>query len=115
MPNSSPWMLILANAAGQRCPDFGANGEVDLTENMGPVKPGFYYPTSPPAIVRGKAIIGGLVKDNVERGEPSGVIRAFDAVTGKLAWAFDLARPDRTGALPLRVKLIRARLQMFGP
>ena len=85
---------------GQRCHDFGSNGEVDLTEGMGLVKPGYYYVTSPPAIVRGKAVVGGLVIDNRERGEPSGVVRAFDVVTGKLAWAFDVGRPDRTGLPP---------------
>ncbi len=85
---------------GQRCGDFGNNGEVDLTEGMGLVKPGYYYITSPPAIVRGKAVVGGLVRDNAERGEPSGVVRAFDVVTGKLAWAFDVGRPDRTGLPP---------------
>jgi quinoprotein glucose dehydrogenase len=85
---------------GQRCHDFGSNGEVDLAEGMGLVKPGYYYVTSPPAIVRGKAVVGGLVIDNRERGEPSGVVRAFDAVTGKLAWAFDVGRPDRTGLPP---------------
>ena len=85
---------------GERCADFGINGAVDLTEGMGLVKPGYYYVTSPPAIVRGKAVVGGLVIDNRERGEPSGVVRAFDAVTGKLAWAFDVGRPDRTGLPP---------------
>jgi quinoprotein glucose dehydrogenase len=29
---------------------------------------------------------------------PSGVVRAFDAVTGKLLWAWDVGRPDRTDA-----------------
>jgi quinoprotein glucose dehydrogenase len=85
---------------GQRCSDFGTNGAVNLTEGMGLVKPGYYYVSSPPQIVRGKAVVGGLVIDNKERGEPSGVVRAFDAVTGKLAWAFDVGRPDRTGLPP---------------
>nr|WP_210392595.1 PQQ-binding-like beta-propeller repeat protein [Variovorax sp. PAMC 28711] len=31
-------------------------------------------------------------------GEPSGVIRAFDATTGRLAWAFDAGRPQDHGA-----------------
>ena len=93
-------LYALDSDTGQRCHDFGINGEVDLTEGMGLVKPGFYNVTSPPAIVRGKAVVGGLVRDNIERGEPSGVVRAFDAVTGKLAWAFDVGRPDRTGLPP---------------
>jgi quinoprotein glucose dehydrogenase len=36
------------------------------------------------------------VADNQYWGEPSGVIRAFDAVTGKFAWAWDVGRPGVT-------------------
>ena len=60
---------------------------------MGEVKQGFYFVTSPPTIARGLAIIGGWVMDNVEVNEPSGVIRAFDVLTGKFAWAWDMGRP----------------------
>ncbi|CAI1019727.1 membrane-bound PQQ-dependent dehydrogenase, glucose/quinate/shikimate family [Serratia liquefaciens] len=93
-------MYALDADTGQRCPAFGQNGEIDLTAGMGLVKPGFYYVTSPPSIVRGKAVIGGWVVDNVERGEPSGVVRAFDTRTGELAWAFDMGRIDRTTLPP---------------
>ncbi len=44
------------------------------------------------------SVLGGWVSDNQYWGEPSGVIRAFDAVTGSLAWAFDMGRPDQHGA-----------------
>jgi len=93
-------MYALDADTGQRCPEFGKNGEIDLTAGMGLVKPGFYYVTSPPSIIRGKAVIGGWVIDNVERGEPSGVVRAFDTRTGELAWAFDMGRTDRTTLPP---------------
>src|SRR3546814_9294982 len=33
-------------------------------------------------------------------GEPSGVVRAFDAVSGRLSWAFDIGHPHRRGAPP---------------
>lgn len=79
--------------SGQRCPTFGNNGEVNLLSGMGEVKPGFYFVTSPPTIARGRAIIGGWVADNVETNEPSGVVRAFDVMTGKFAWAWDMGRP----------------------
>jgi quinate dehydrogenase (quinone) len=79
--------------SGQRCPTFGNNGEVNLLPGMGEVKPGFYFVTSPPTIARGRAIIGGWVADNVETNEPSGVVRAFDVITGKFAWAWDMGRP----------------------
>jgi len=45
-------------------------------------------------------VVGGWVMDGMYWGEPSGVIRAFDAASGKLGWAFDVGRPDRTGAPP---------------
>src|SRR3546814_3175777 len=32
--------------------------------------------------------------------EPSGVVRAFDAVTGDFSWAFDIGRPDEHGLPP---------------
>lgn len=87
--------LIAVDAAtGRRCTSFGVGGEVNLLEGMGAVKPGFYYVTSPPTIARGNAVLGGWVVDNVETQEPSGVIRAFDAMTGRLAWAWDMGQPD---------------------
>lgn len=85
--------LIAVDAnSGERCADFGTNGEVSLLAGMGDVKPGFYYVTSPPTIARGVAILGGWVADNVEVQEPSGVIRGFDPISGRLLWAWDLAR-----------------------
>jgi quinoprotein glucose dehydrogenase len=88
--------MIAVNAhTGERCPEFGSNGEIDLTIGMGEVTKGYYDVTSPPQIVRGKAVIGGQVIDGQKTGEPSGVIRAFDAVTGQLAWAWDMGRTGR--------------------
>ena len=77
----------------QRCASFGGNGEVNLLPGMGEVKPGFYFVTSPPTIARGRAIIGGWVMDNQEVNEPSGVVRAFDVLTGTFVWAWDMGRP----------------------
>lgn len=85
-------MAIDAND-GQPCADFGANGAVDLKKGLGDVISGYYYISSAPTIVRGKAIVGGWVADGQFVGEPSGVIRGFDAVTGKFAWAWDMDRP----------------------
>ena len=85
---------------GKPCPDFGSGGIVDLKQGMGEVKPGFYFQTSAPLVARDYIIIGGWVVDNYSRGEPSGVIRAFDARTGALAWAWDLGNPEITGRPP---------------
>lgn len=93
--------LIAVDAKnGQPCPDFGKHGTVDLKDGIGYTVPGWYSVTSPPTIVRGIAVVGAQVKDGQAADAPSGVIRGYDAVTGKLAWAWDMGHPDRTGAPP---------------
>jgi len=88
-------LIALDARTGRRCRDFGTNGEVSLLAGLGEVINGYYFPTSAPTIVRGKLIVGARVYDGQFWNEPSGVIRAFDAITGKLTWAFDVGRPDR--------------------
>ncbi len=92
-------LIALDAGTGQPCPGFGQNGMVDLQAGMGPVKPGFYFQTSAPLVARDRVVVGGWVLDNRERGEPSGVIRAFDVNTDALLWAWDLGNPAIT-ALP---------------
>ncbi|MGO4841668.1 membrane-bound PQQ-dependent dehydrogenase, glucose/quinate/shikimate family, partial [Rhizobiaceae sp. 2RAB30] len=65
-----------------------------LKMGMGEVKPGFYFQTSAPTVMRDLILVGGWVFDNVEVGEPSGAVRAFSADTGELMWAWDLGNPD---------------------
>src|SRR3546814_14493231 len=60
---------------------------------MGIVEKGFYYVSSAPTIVRGRIVLGGWVSDNQSTDEPSGVIRAYDAASGRFAWAWDMGRP----------------------
>jgi quinoprotein glucose dehydrogenase len=93
--NTADARLIALDAhTGALCTDFGTDGQVSLLEGMGKVTPGYYYPTSAPTIVLGKIIIGGWVADNQYLGEPSGVVRAYDALSGKLAWAWDVGQPE---------------------
>ena len=93
-------LIAVDSKTGKRCTDFGTNGEVTLLAGMGDVKPGFYYVTSPPTLANGVAVLGGWVADNVETQEPSGVVRGFDPISGKLLWAWDLGRPDVLTAPP---------------
>jgi quinoprotein glucose dehydrogenase len=93
-------LFALDAHSGQRCQGFGNNGEVSLIDGMGDVDKGYYYQTSPATLVRDKLIVGGCVLDGQSVNEPSGVIRAFDVVTGKLAWAWDMGHPDRQGLPP---------------
>ena len=93
-------LIAIDSKTGKRCSDFGSNGEVTLLAGMGDVKPGFYYVTSPPTLAKGVAVLGGWVADNVETQEPSGVVRGFDPISGRLLWAWDLGRPDVLTAPP---------------
>lgn len=86
--------LIAVDAlTGARCSQFGEQGEINLTIGMGNDPLIFNFQTSPPGIVRGNAVVGGWVFDNRSVGEPSGVVRAFNAITGQFAWAWDMGRP----------------------
>lgn len=80
-------------ATGAQCTSFGDNGTVDLKKGLGEVKQSYYFPTSAPTVVDNKVIVGGWVFDGREVDEPSGAVRAFDATTGKLVWAWDLGNP----------------------
>ncbi|WP_338721247.1 PQQ-binding-like beta-propeller repeat protein [Devosia sp. XK-2] len=91
--------LIAVDAQlGQPCPDFGENGEVYLEDGIGDTVPGWYSITSAPTIVRGIVVTGAQVQDGQAEDSPSGVVRGYDAVTGQLAWAWDLGNPDNRGA-----------------
>ena len=93
--------LIAVDAkTGEPCEDFGENGAVDLWDGIGERVPGWYSVTAPPALVRGIMVTGAQVKDGQAEDAPSGVIRGYDAVTGELAWAWDLGNPDLSGAPP---------------
>jgi len=52
-----------------------------------------------PTVVRNLIVIGGWVFDGRSVDEPSGVVRAFNADTGALEWAWDAGNPAIT-ALP---------------
>jgi quinoprotein glucose dehydrogenase len=93
-------LFALDARTGARCAGFGKNGAVNLLAGLSKSPARYYYVTSAPAIVRGKIVVGGRVSDGQYWGEPSGVIRAFDAVTGELSWAWDMAHPERTGMPP---------------
>ncbi|HSW14861.1 MAG TPA: membrane-bound PQQ-dependent dehydrogenase, glucose/quinate/shikimate family [Solimonas sp.] len=93
-------LIALDADTGKPCEGFGNAGEVSLLQGMGQVDKGYYYLTSPPTVIRGRLVLGGWVMDGQATGEPSGVIRAFDAVSGQFSWAFDIGRPDQHGLPP---------------
>ncbi|WP_368516589.1 membrane-bound PQQ-dependent dehydrogenase, glucose/quinate/shikimate family [Rhizobium sp.] len=87
-----PRLFELDADTGKPCEQFGEQGMVDLRDHMGPVPPGFHFISSPPLVLNGRIVLGGWVYDNQTVGEPSGVIRAFDANTGRLAWSWDMGK-----------------------
>ena len=91
--------LIAVDArTGRPCADFGFGGQVDTAQGIGKHIPGMFSITSAPTIVRGVVVTGHQVLDGQKRDAPSGLIQGYDAVTGKLRWAWDMVRPDRAGA-----------------
>lgn len=88
-------LIAIDAKTGEKCTSFGSDGEVNLRDGMGEVDPSYYMQTSGPIVVEnGMIIIAGWVWDNMSLGEqPSGVVRAFNAVDGSLMWAWDLGNP----------------------
>ncbi|MEJ8849070.1 membrane-bound PQQ-dependent dehydrogenase, glucose/quinate/shikimate family [Variovorax rhizosphaerae] len=93
-------LLAVRTKDGQLCETFGDKGTVSLMTGIGDSPAGLYMQTSGTMIAGNKIIMGGWVGDNVMVGEASGVIRAFDAATGELAWAWDLGNPAITKLPP---------------
>lgn len=90
-------LVALDADTGKLCSDFGQDGVVDLRANMGEVRPHALMQTAAPLVAGDLVIVGGSVMDNgFKAGNPSGVIRAYNAVTGALVWNFDPANPDNT-------------------
>ncbi|MFJ4048908.1 membrane-bound PQQ-dependent dehydrogenase, glucose/quinate/shikimate family [Pseudomonas hunanensis] len=98
--NQTPALVALDARTGEFCPQFAQKGLVDLRRDIKPYPHGLYYVSSAPLVIRGKVVVGGGIPDGQYWGGPSGVIRAFDAVTGALAWAYDSGAPERLGQPP---------------
>jgi quinoprotein glucose dehydrogenase len=86
-------LIALDAESGAPCTDFGKHGEVDLSAGLTPHGPREYSVTSPPAILGDAVIVGALVADSFRKGVPAGVVRAFDAHSGALKWAWNPVPP----------------------
>lgn len=90
--------LIAVDAkTGEPCQTFGNDGVVNLRKGLGAHSLDQYYVTSPPLVANDILVVGGLVIDSQTLGLPSGVVRAFDALTGDFVWAWDLGNPGEYG------------------
>jgi quinoprotein glucose dehydrogenase len=82
-------VLAVDARTGERCADFGVNGEIQF-DAVTPLEfPNEVQIHSPPAIVGDVAVFGSTMADNFRVNAPSGMIRAIDSRTGRLLWTFD--------------------------
>ncbi|MGH9608295.1 MAG: PQQ-binding-like beta-propeller repeat protein, partial [Bryobacteraceae bacterium] len=86
-------LIALDAATGKPCEDFGKAGEVSLRD-VARYAPGVYHMTSPPAVIDGLVVVGSAISDNNSVDMPSGVVRAYDARTGKLHWSWNPLPPN---------------------
>lgn len=91
------YLIAVDAKTGRPCRDFGDNGRVDMMEGIPRVKRGDrdylnalkYSSSSPPLVCHDTVIMGSLIADRIITKEaPPGDVRAWDARTGKLKWAF---------------------------
>src|SRR6185312_15088385 len=89
---SNARIIALDAQTGRPCADFGKHGILDTLTGLGPNAAHWVTVTSAPLIMGDKLIVGQSVSDNQFFGEPAGGVRAYDARSGRLLWAWDIGR-----------------------
>ncbi len=88
-------LIALDAMSGEPCRGFGEGGQVDLAAGVGSfLWDGEYQVTSAPTVVNDLVVVGSAVSDNARVDAPSGAVRAYDARTGELRWAWDPVTPE---------------------
>ena len=82
-------LIAIDAETGKPCLDFGKAGVVDLSKGIRRYRKWDYSVTSPPIVVGELVIVGSAIGDNGAANLESGLIRAFDARDGSLAWLWD--------------------------
>jgi len=82
-------LIALDATTGEPSKDFARDGQIDLTRDVRLVDRGDYQVTSPPAVIGDLIIVGSSIGDNRGVELERGVVRAYDARTGKLEWSWD--------------------------
>lgn len=86
-------LIALDAATGDPCSDFGNRGQVSLRDVPRYI-PGEYHMTSPPVVIDDIVVVGSAIDDNARVDMSSGVVRAFDARTGKPRWKWEPLPPN---------------------
>ncbi len=86
-------LIALDGDNGEPCAEFGNDGTIRLDRGVAingrEVDTGDYLVTSPPAVLNGVVVVGSAIGDNRRKDVESGVVRAYDALSGELRWSFD--------------------------
>jgi quinoprotein glucose dehydrogenase len=81
------FIYALDPTTGRPIPSFGAEGRIDLREDLGrDSTKQSYVLTSPGIVYRDLLIVGGRLPEALPA--PPGDVRAYDVRTGKLRWSF---------------------------
>ena len=86
-------LIALAAASGTPCADFGNRGQVSLRD-VARYQPGRYHMTSAPEVIDDLVVVGSAIDDNSRADMPGGVVRAYNARTGRLAWKWEPLPPN---------------------
>ena len=82
-------LIAVDGVTGKACADFGVDGQIDLIKDVNLRNAGQYQVTSAPAIAKDLVITGSSIGDNRAVELERGIVRAFDARSGKLRWSWD--------------------------
>ena len=82
-------LIALDGETGTPCGDFGVQGQIDLTRDVNLRDVGDYQVTSATSIAGDLVIVGSSIGDNRAVDVERGIVRAFDARTGKMRWSWD--------------------------
>ncbi|MGH9542686.1 MAG: PQQ-binding-like beta-propeller repeat protein, partial [Terriglobales bacterium] len=94
-------LIALDAANGRPEAGFGDRGQVRLSDGVGVERTGEYHMTSAPTVVGDVVVVGSAINDNDRAAMPSGVVRGYDAQSGRLLWKWDPVphgAGDHTGA-----------------
>src|SRR5271170_5581414 len=86
-------LIALDAASGTPCVDFGNRGQVSLRD-VARYQPGRYHMTSAPEVIDDLVVVGSAIDDNSRADMPGGVVRAYNARTGRLAWKWEPLPPN---------------------
>ncbi|NNL89775.1 MAG: pyrroloquinoline quinone-dependent dehydrogenase [Marinicaulis sp.] len=93
-------LIALDARTGERCSDFGIDGEVMIEPTLALRWPGEFQITSAPTLIGDVVVTGTAIGDNLRTEAPLGVVHAYDVRTGAPKWKFnpvprDIADPAR--------------------